>query len=231
MDLLTAQGQESISTPSQFCIAAGGKTASLKTLGLTALMAKAGLFIPLASNPDLQSETQSEDAAQIQSSNPIQNGDVRPAVVPGSSISQHTNGKEMSNKSQGSDQASSKSDASSSDLADNSQVQHSQQHNEAETPQEESGIQQQHRQPQQLSLSNLSHGANGVLQNQQEHQQPKLVFFEQVLADVGDAQDLQQSLSTFSGHISRLQGILQDVTPQSMVLLDEVRATCCCLHL
>ena len=56
------------------------------------------------------------------------------------------------------------------------------------------------------------------------------MFFDQVLADVGDAQNLQQSLSTFSGHIRRLQGVLQDVTPHSLVLLDEVGTPMPALH-
>ena len=49
-----------------------------------------------------------------------------------------------------------------------------------------------------------------------------MVFFDKVLADVGDSQNLQQSLSTFSGHIRRVRSILQEVTPRSLVLLDEV---------
>jgi dsDNA-specific endonuclease/ATPase MutS2 len=43
-----------------------------------------------------------------------------------------------------------------------------------------------------------------------------------VLADVGDGQSLQQSLSTFSGHIRRVRAILAAATPKSLVLLDEV---------
>ncbi|KAL0040772.1 hypothetical protein WJX79_005089 [Trebouxia sp. C0005] len=39
---------------------------------------------------------------------------------------------------------------------------------------------------------------------------------------VGDSQNLQQSLSTFSGHIRRVRSILQQATPHSLVLLDEV---------
>lgn len=44
----------------------------------------------------------------------------------------------------------------------------------------------------------------------------------QVLADIGDGQSMQQSLSTFSAHIVRIQRILQAATPRSLVLLDEV---------
>ena len=59
-------------------------------------------------------------------------------------------------------------------------------------------------------------------QQQQQQQQPRLVFFDKVLADVGDSQNLQQSLSTFSGHVRRVCSILAEATPDSLVLLDEV---------
>ena len=52
--------------------------------------------------------------------------------------------------------------------------------------------------------------------------QPQLLWFDKVLADVGDGQNLQQSLSTFSGHVRRLRGVLATCTRQSLVLLDEV---------
>ncbi len=48
------------------------------------------------------------------------------------------------------------------------------------------------------------------------------MWFESVLADVGDGQSLQQSLSTFSGHVRRIRRILEAASSQSLVLLDEV---------
>lgn len=50
----------------------------------------------------------------------------------------------------------------------------------------------------------------------------ELPIFEQVLADIGDAQSIQESLSTFSAHIARLREMAFDVTPESLVLLDEI---------
>jgi DNA mismatch repair protein MutS2 len=52
----------------------------------------------------------------------------------------------------------------------------------------------------------------------------ELPWFDRVLADIGDEQSLQQSLSTFSGHVRRIQAMLETLTPQSLVLLDEVGA-------
>jgi DNA mismatch repair protein MutS2 len=51
-------------------------------------------------------------------------------------------------------------------------------------------------------------------------------FFDQVLADIGDNQSIQESLSTFSAHISRIRDMASEGTPDSLVLLDELgRAT------
>ena len=49
-----------------------------------------------------------------------------------------------------------------------------------------------------------------------------LPVFEQVLADIGDLQSIEQSLSTFSAHVGRLREMALDVTPDSLVLLDEI---------
>uniref|UniRef100_M4E149 Smr domain-containing protein n=1 Tax=Brassica campestris TaxID=3711 RepID=M4E149_BRACM len=51
---------------------------------------------------------------------------------------------------------------------------------------------------------------------------PRLPWFDLILADIGDPQSLEQSLSTFSGHISRIRQILNIASENSLVLLDEI---------
>src|SRR4051794_14790656 len=51
-----------------------------------------------------------------------------------------------------------------------------------------------------------------------------LPVFDQVLADIGDRQSIEMSLSTFSGHLRTLVSILGSATGRSLVLLDEVAA-------
>jgi len=50
----------------------------------------------------------------------------------------------------------------------------------------------------------------------------ELPIFEQLLADIGDHQSIQESLSTFSAHMSHIREMALDVTPDSLVLLDEI---------
>jgi DNA mismatch repair protein MutS2 len=45
---------------------------------------------------------------------------------------------------------------------------------------------------------------------------------EAVLADIGDEQDIRESLSTFSAHMANLAAIVAEAGPRTLVLLDEV---------
>lgn len=49
-----------------------------------------------------------------------------------------------------------------------------------------------------------------------------LPFFSQIFVDIGDDQSIQESLSTFSSHVSKLAYILDHVSESSLVLLDEL---------
>lgn len=53
-------------------------------------------------------------------------------------------------------------------------------------------------------------------------EQSAVCLFRDILADIGDEQSIEQSLSTFSGHIHNIVGILKEAGPDTLVLLDEL---------
>jgi DNA mismatch repair protein MutS2 len=52
----------------------------------------------------------------------------------------------------------------------------------------------------------------------------EIALFDQIYADIGDEQDIQQSLSTFSAHLKNIVRIAETLGPNALVLLDEVGA-------
>ena len=54
------------------------------------------------------------------------------------------------------------------------------------------------------------------------NEKTEIGYFHNVLADIGDEQSLEQNLSSFSGHVSKIKDIIEHANSKSLVLMDEL---------
>ncbi|MEO5968615.1 MAG: Smr/MutS family protein, partial [Bdellovibrionia bacterium] len=54
--------------------------------------------------------------------------------------------------------------------------------------------------------------------------QPIVPYFDSFFADLGDPQSIEQHLSSFSGHVLRFKEILEKITDDSLILIDELNS-------
>ena len=54
------------------------------------------------------------------------------------------------------------------------------------------------------------------------NEKTEIGYFHNVLADIGDEQSLEQNLSSFSGHVSKIKDIIEHASSKSLVLMDEL---------